>query len=181
MGKSTDLNQNHELQIKKIQAAFGSNVVIDRDSVDCPILWVKNPDAIKVLGFLKNTEGLEYVFLSDLTAYDELGSDEEKLSRFVVVYNLFSPQFKSRMRVKIRVAEGEPVESAISLWTGANWAEREVYDMFGIKISNHPDLRRILMDQRWVGHPLRKDYYWRKYQLFTDAEPIPMHLLEKKD
>ena len=95
-----------------------------------------------------------------------------------MVYNLFSPANKDRLRVKARLNEGESVATATVLWKSANWAEREVYDMYGVRFDGHPDLRRILMDQRWEGHPQRKDYYWRKYQLFLEPEAVPDHLLK---
>lgn len=168
-----------ENQLKKIQDRFGSSIVkIEYDRAGCPVLWTKKDDAIELLDFLKTAAGLDFIFLADLTAYDELGSKEESLSRFVVVYNLYSPEHGTRLRVKARLQLDEPMPTAVGVWSGANWAEREVYDMFGIRFAGHPDLRRILLDIRWEGHPLRKDYYWRKSQIFTDAEPIPEHLLK---
>ena len=74
------------------------------------------------------------------------------------MYNLYSLPFRWRVRLKIRVAEGESVPSLTPIWQTANWHEREVYDMFGVKFDNHPDLQRILMPDDWIGHPLRKDY-----------------------
>ena len=113
---------------------------------------------------MKSEPGFEYGFLSDLTA-----TDEEIAPRFEMVYNLFSTRHKWRIRLKVRVREDEEVPTAIPVWPGANWAEREVWDMYGIRFKGHPDLRRILMDERWEGHPLRKDYPLRGYQIFTDA------------
>ena len=85
---------------------------------------------------------------------------------------------KARIRVKIKIAEDESVPTLIPLWEGANWAEREIFDMFGIHFEGHPDLRRILMDQRWEGHPLRKDYPLRGYQVFLTPEPLDPELLK---
>lgn len=153
-------------------------VKVERDRTNQPIIWVKRERIVEVLRFLKETDGLEYHFLADLTAYDDIEGEDEDQGRFVVVYQLFSPQHKTRLRIKVRTEDGVPVPTACGLWKAANWAEREVFDMFGVKFENHPDLRRILLDVRWVGHPLRKDYYWRKYQLFNDPEPIPEHLLK---
>ena len=140
---------------------------------DVPIIYVKREEIVPVLTFLKNDPMMAYGFLADLTA-----TDEEKDPRFEVVYNLFSHTNLCRIRVKVRVSEGDDVPTAIPVWEGADWAEREVYDMYGIKFRGHPDLRRILMDVRWVGHPLRKDYPLKGYQIFPDAEPIDPSLLE---
>ncbi len=142
-------------------------------STDVPIFYVKKEGILDVLQYLKTVSGSGYEFLSDITATDEMGG-EEKTHRFEVVYQLFSHQRKSRIRVKVRVKENEEVPTAVHLWNAANWAEREVWDMFGIRFSGHPNMRRILMDSRWKGHPLRKDYPLRGYQIFpTPEEPDP--------
>jgi NADH-quinone oxidoreductase subunit C len=122
---------------------------------------------------LKTDAAFAYDFLADLTA-----SDEEVDPRFEVIYNLRSTKTKARIRVKARVAEGEKIDTAVHVWAGANWQEREVFDMFGVQFAGHPDLRRILMDLRWEGHPLRKDYPLRGYQVFTEAEDIDPKLLD---
>jgi NADH-quinone oxidoreductase subunit C len=139
---------------------------------DVPILMVKRSAIVDVLTFLQKTPGFEYSFLADITA-----TDEESEPRFEVVYQLFSLSFKNRIRVKVKVGSNETVPTAVSVWPGANWAEREVFDMFGIRFEGHPDLRRILMDNRWEGHPLRKDYPLRGYQIFTDSQEIDPSLL----
>jgi NADH-quinone oxidoreductase subunit C len=140
---------------------------------DVPIVYVRRDKVIEVLRFLKEEPEFEYSFLADITAIDE-----EKDPRFEVVYNLFSLEKKHRIRVKTRVPEGADVATATGLWKGADWAEREVYDMFGVRFRGHPDLRRILMDERWVGHPLRKDYPLKGYQLFPEPEQIHRELLD---
>ncbi len=114
----------------------------------------------KILEFLKTHEKSKCNLLVDITAVDWL----ERKPRFDVVYHLYSIPLKHRIRVKIRVNDTEPVESVSDLWKGANWLEREVYDMFGIRFRNHPDLRRILMYDEFEGHPLRKDYPLQKEQ-----------------
>lgn len=166
-----------KIQIEKLKAKHGvsiEEVRMPREyPTDVPILYVKKEAIIAVLETLKNDNEMEYGFLSDLTA-----TDEEVNPRFEVVYNLLSHQNMARIRVKTRVNDGEEVPTATGLWDGANWAEREVWDMYGVRFSGHPDLRRILMDERWVGHPQRKDYPLRGYQLFPDAAPINPQLLE---
>jgi NADH-quinone oxidoreductase subunit C len=160
-------------QVAAARAKFGDAIEEVRMPVDyptdVPILYVKKESVVALLQHLKTDSLCDYNFLSDLTA-----TDEEVEPRFEVVYNLFSQAKRHRIRVKTRVREGEECPTAISVWTGANWQEREVWDMFGIKFSGHPDLRRILMDNRWEGHPLRKDYPLRGYQVFSepmDADP----------
>ncbi|NDG84955.1 MAG: NADH-quinone oxidoreductase subunit C, partial [Proteobacteria bacterium] len=116
---------------------------------------------------------LGYSFLTDYTASDEGGDP-----RFQLVFHLMSLQTKARVRIKVRVRENETVDTLIPLWEGANWAEREIFDMFGILFAGHPDLRRILMDVRWEGHPLRKDYPLRGYQVFLTPEPLDPELFK---
>lgn len=91
---------------------------------------------------------------SDVTATDW----PPRAERFDVIYSLFSTTDRQRLRVKARVADGDPIDSVTSVWPAANWLEREVFDMFGVRFSGHPDLRRILMPDDWQGHPQRKDY-----------------------
>ena len=96
-----------------------------------------------------------YPFLSDITAVDWYPSEP----RFEIVYNLLCYERKERLRLKCRLPGDSPeIESVVGVWSAANWYEREVFDLFGIRFHGHPDLRRILMPEDWEGHPLRKDY-----------------------
>ncbi len=96
-----------------------------------------------------------FVFLTDLTAVDRHPGEP----RFEIVYLLTAPEAAARLRLKLRVPADDPVvPSATGLWAGANWLEREVFDLFGIRFDGHPDLRRILMPDDWEGYPLRKDF-----------------------
>ena len=104
-----------------------------------------------VLEYLRLEADFDY--LVDLIAVDYPKKDE----RFEVVYVLYSFSRNDRVRVKVRVKDGESVESAVGVYLTADWLEREVYDMFGIEFSNHPDLKRILLPEDWEGFPLRKD------------------------
>jgi NADH-quinone oxidoreductase subunit C len=117
-------------------------------------LLVRRDDLIRICRYLKEDPGLLYDFLSDLTAVDRFGDHP----RFEVVYHLYSLQYKWRIRLKVHVEEGEAVPSVTNVWGAADWHEREVFDMFGIRFEGHPDLRRILMPEEWEGCPLRKDY-----------------------
>jgi NADH-quinone oxidoreductase subunit C len=108
---------------------------------------------VAVLGFLKETLG--YNFLADLTAYDDWPAEP----RFKVVYQLRNLLGPVSLRVKCAVhGEAPTLASVTGVYPAANWQERELFDMFGLQITGHPDLRRILMPADWQGHPLRKDY-----------------------
>ena len=116
---------------------------------------------LKVMEFLKNDARLQFNMLADITAVDYLG----RTPRFDVVYHLVSIPLGHRLRIKVRPDDAAPaVDSLVSLWGSANWLEREVWDMFGIRFVGHPDLRRILLYEEFQGHPLRKDYPIRKRQ-----------------
>lgn len=108
----------------------------------------------EVCGFLRDQPGCQFDYLSDLTAVDWPARDK----RFDLVACLCSTALRHRVRVKARVGEGEAVPSVTGIWPAANWLEREVFDMFGVAFTGHPDLRRLLMPPDWQGHPQRKDY-----------------------
>jgi NADH-quinone oxidoreductase subunit C len=105
-----------------------------------------------LLQILRNREQFDYCV--DITAVHY----PEREKQFELVWILYSFLRNERIRVKIMIADGESVPSAVSVWATANWLEREVYDMFGIRFDGHPDLKRILLPDGWKGHPLRKDY-----------------------
>ncbi|HVP43323.1 MAG TPA: NADH-quinone oxidoreductase subunit C [Terriglobales bacterium] len=104
---------------------------------------------------LKDDPALRFDFLSDLTCVDWYPNEP----RFEVVYHLLSMQQKERVRLKVRLAgDDASVESLTSVWPGANFFEREIWDLFGVRFLGHPNLARIMMPEDWEGHPLRKDY-----------------------
>ena len=110
---------------------------------------------VEVLRFLRDTAGLDFDMLIDLTAVDYLGEKP----RFELVYHLLSLKHNRRVRIKARVEEASPeIDTSVPLWAAANWMEREVWDMYGIRFRGHPDPRRILLYEEFEGHPLRKDY-----------------------
>jgi NADH-quinone oxidoreductase subunit C len=114
----------------------------------------------EVLRYCRDDEALAFEVLMDLTAVDYLRyGGREDGPRFEVVYHLYSIRRNHRLRIKVRVDEDDAVvPTAVFLWPIANWFEREVWDMFGIRFADHPDPRRLLMYEEFVGHPLRKDY-----------------------
>ncbi len=118
---------------------------------------------LDVMKFLKTSPALDFNMLMDLSAVDYLG--QTRTPRFDVVYHLYSLSKNHRIRIKAGVDDKDPlIDSIISLWPIANWFEREVWDMFGVKFTGHPDLKRILLYKEFVGHPLRKDYPVTKRQ-----------------
>lgn len=118
-----------------------------------PSLTVAKESLLALCEFLKSDEGGAYTLLTDQTAVDY----PKREKRFEVIYHLYSFQRNDRLRLKVLAGEGEKVPSVVSVWATANWLEREVYDMFGVLYEGHPDLKRILLPEEWVGHPLRKD------------------------
>jgi len=110
----------------------------------------------EIMLFLHDTAELQFQFLSDICGVDYMGKKEP---RFEVVYHLYSLPNRAAIRIKAQVPENDPaIDSVVAVWAGANWRERECYDMFGIKFKDHPDLRRLLMPDDWDGFPLCKDY-----------------------
>lgn len=112
---------------------------------------------LETLTLLRDDPELDFSMLTDLTVVDWLGQSP----RFEVVYHLYSIQHKHRVRLKVGVDEQEgecEVPTATGLWHSAAWSEREAWDLYGVRFTGHPDLRRILMYEEFVGHPLRKDY-----------------------
>jgi len=132
-------------------------------------LIVEPTDLHEVMAFLKDDPRCAYNFLSDVIGIDYLDYPTETLGRFAVVYNLLSHSRDDRLFVKTHLDPSIPtdgivedpalwLDSVTDLWAGAEWTEREVFDMFGIRFRNHPDLRRILTWEEFPAHPLRKDY-----------------------
>jgi NADH-quinone oxidoreductase subunit C len=111
-------------------------------------------DIIKVVTLLRDDERCQFWCIIDITATDWPGREQ----RFDVVYHLLSPKQNKRIRVKIEVDETTPVPSIIDVFPGANWFEREAYDLYGVLFTGHPDMRRLLTDYGFEGHPLRKDF-----------------------
>jgi NADH-quinone oxidoreductase subunit C len=111
-------------------------------------------DIVRVLTFLRDDPRCLFVCFTDLCGADYPGREK----RFDVVYHLLSPRHNVRIRVKVQADEVTPVPSVIALFPAANWYEREIYDLYGVLFSGHPDLRRILTDYGFEGHPLRKDF-----------------------
>ena len=114
----------------------------------------KAADIVKVATFLRDDPGCQFICIIDITAVDQ----PSRAQRFDVVYHFLSPRLYQRIRVKAATDETTAVPSLIEVFRGADWFERETYDLYGVLFSGHPDMRRILTDYGFEGHPLRKDF-----------------------
>ena len=137
-----------------IADALGGSVLDRRVERGELTLTAVAADIVKVVTFLRDDERCRFVGIIDVTAVD--WPSREK--RFDVVYHFLSPTRNARIRVKIETDEATPVASIIDVFPGANWYERETYDLYGVLFSGHPDMRRLLTDYGFQGHPLRKDF-----------------------
>tara|TARA_B100000941_G_C28431274_1_gene514356 strand:+ start:156 stop:749 length:594 start_codon:yes stop_codon:yes gene_type:complete len=115
---------------------------------------IDSKDLTEVITFLKNNEKTKFKQLIDITAVDYPENDQ----RFKMIYFFLSHEFNSRVNVEFSIKENEIINSLTSIFPSANWMEREVFDMYGVSFKDHPDLRRILTDYNFKGHPLRKDF-----------------------
>ena len=143
-----------------LSGRFGARVVETHAHRGDATLVVARETVVDVLRTARDEPALSFEVLMDLTAVDYLKyPGREDGPRFEVVYHLYSITHNHRVRVKVRIEEDDAiVPSAVRLWPIADWFEREVWDMFGIRFEGHPDLRRLLLYEEFVGHPLRKDY-----------------------
>ncbi len=154
--------------LQKVQQQFSQEIIETHAFRGDETLTVR-PGALRAVAkFLKETPELDFNFLMDLTAVDYLffaGGRIQNEFRFEVVYHFLSFKHNNRLRIKVPVDEKNPeVDTVTDLWASANWYEREVWDMFGIRFKGHPNLKRILMYEEFQGHALRKDYPFNKRQ-----------------
>lgn len=156
--------------LAQVKDALGASIIDMHARSGDATVTINREDALRSLELLRDRAPFQLNFLMDVTAVDYLGRDP----RYEVVYHLFSLPQNHRLRVKIGVPEAEPwVHSLVPLWKSANWLEREAWDMYGIRFLGHPDPRRILMYEEFVGHPLRKDYPVNQRQPLTaERDPI---------
>jgi len=165
---------NHPL-VKKLREKFDGAVIEASEFLGQLSIRIEPAHIVEVCDGLKRDDDTPFNYLSDLTC---VHYPDRKEAPFEVVYNLYSIPANERVRLKVGV-DGEGVASVTGVWPAADWPEREVYDLFGVKFRNHPDLRRILLPPDWEGHPLRKDYplefvenKWTENHLpeFTDVQ-----------
>ena len=167
--------------LELVRQAVPEAIVETGTSRDMPSAIVDRDHLVEVCRVLRDHPELQFSLMADMTAVDRLPAEP----RFEVVYHLacLGPASGSaparRMRLVVKLTAADPALSTVSgVWPAANWAEREVYDLFGITFVSHPDLRRVLMPEDWEGHPARKDY---SVQIRKDAQTwAPVQLTEEQ-
>ena len=139
---------------KKINSELGTKINTSEIKHNQIYLGIDSEDLIDVVLFVKTNKDTKFKQLIDITVVDY----PERAKRFKIVYLFLSHEFNQRMILSYDISENEVISSLTSIFPSANWMEREVFDMYGVNFKNHPDLRRILTDYGFEGHPLRKDF-----------------------
>jgi NADH-quinone oxidoreductase subunit C len=145
---------NTQEAVNALKETFGHAILAEEVSLGEVTLEIRSEQLYDLLAFLKTPDGAGFSLLIDLTAVDYLHPEPKTK----VVYWLRNPNNLCYLRLTCFVLREGSLPSVASLWSGASWYEREVYDFFGVKFHGHPDLKRILMPDGWLGHPLRRDY-----------------------
>ena len=146
--------ENLESLEKAINSELTTKILSSNIKHDQINICIEDNNLIEVMIFLKTHSSTKFKQLIDITAVDY----PEKDKRFKMVYLLLSHEKNSRIKIEFNIKEGEILSSLTSIFPSANWMEREVFDMYGVEFKDHPDLRRILTDYGFKGHPLRKDF-----------------------
>jgi NADH-quinone oxidoreductase subunit C len=152
------LDADQTATVEKFRARFGDGVLETQSFRKQLSIWIRNEDVLEALRFAKSDPHLLCNLLTDLTAVDYYEKRSQNEPRFEMVYNLYSIRFNRRILLKAGIQDGDIVPSATAVWQTANYLEREVFDLFGIRFAGHPNLERILTPDGWLGHPLRKDF-----------------------
>ncbi len=166
---SQNLTKNLGEQLNYIKQNFGEVKAVEPITFDNLIIYVAPEKIVQFLTFLRDDKNLSFKILLDVFGADLLGI---RSPRFEVIYNLLSLKLNNRITIKVALNENEQVETVSNVFSTANWFEREAFDMYGIIFKNHPDLRRILTDYDFEGHPLRKDFPLTGYKelRYDDAQ-----------
>ena len=168
--ESRDEAQAESLVLQRLREQFGQALLEVKAWRNETTVVLAPQDLLRVCRFLRDEPDLAFDFMSDVTGVDRMMLPDSS-PRFEVVYHVYSLQYRRRLRLKVRVGNGQAVPTVTELWPTANWHEREVYDLFGVPFEGHPDLRRILTPDDWEGHPLRKDYPVEASPKWWEEEP----------
>jgi NADH-quinone oxidoreductase subunit C len=153
-----NLNPDNSFEFKAlVDAGLGGEIVGAKRFREQDFILVRKERIVEILTVMRDHSTLKYDLVSDVLGLDLLGFEREP--RFEVVYSLYSIPFGKRVVVKAQVDEDDPtIDTASGVWPAAEWPEREIFDLYGITFIGHGDLRRIMMPDDWIGHPLRKDF-----------------------
>lgn len=153
--------EGERITLVKLRERFGDGIIDTHSFRNDDTAIVKKDLIVDICTYLKKDRLMQYNFLMDLTAVDY----SNRNPRFEIVYHLYSLEINQRVRIKVLISEDDcKINTVITVWKGANWFEREVYDMYGIVFIGHPNLKRILLYEGFEGYPLRKDYPKTKRQ-----------------
>jgi NADH-quinone oxidoreductase subunit C len=158
--------------VSRLESLFGAKILEKSDFRGDDEVVVAKGDWLEVARLLKTDPELDFDHFGDVTAIDH-PEREPDMPRFDVVLLMRSFTKRHRIRVRTRLADGDELATLTGVWAGADWAEREVFDMFGIRFAGHPDLRRILMYEEFEGYPLRKDYPIDRVQPLVPYRDVP--------
>jgi NADH-quinone oxidoreductase subunit C len=159
-----------------LRTSFSDVIIREDDFRRQQSFYIKPEGLAPICAALLQNKELDVKFLADITSLDWLGHEEEKNGRFEVVYNLYSLSHHYRFFLKVRLPGDDPrVDTITHLWEGANWLEREIYDMMGIFFEGHPDMTKILTPDELEGFPLRKDFplTWEQPQFSWNKDRPP--------
>jgi NADH-quinone oxidoreductase subunit C len=158
-------------QVIELKAVLNGGVLEATQFLGQLAIRIEGAQIVKACDFLRRESASQFNYLTDVTC---VHFPDRIAAPFEVVYNLYSIEANERLRLKVAVSAAEGIESVTSVWPAANWMEREVYDLFGVRFLNHPDLRRILLPPDWEGHPLRKDYALEFVENQWTTEHLPV-------
>ncbi len=153
--------------VEALKEKFGDNVVKSFSFIGQNQIQIKKDRLVEMMTFFRDNTIMPFAYLADETAVHWPKEEE-----FELVYIMYSFPTNEYLRIKMRIKEYEEIESVVSVWSTADWLEREVYDMFGVRYLHHPNMTRILLPEDWNGFPLRKDYNIR----LQDVEWVRKHL-----
>lgn len=157
----------HETILQKLQSRFPDSIEASNEFRGDLTVQVRKQDIVSVGRFLKDDPDLAFDLVIDVCGVDMY----RPAGRFEVIYNIYSLKNKEYVRLKVLVDEDDPVVDTVSgVWPGANWHERETFDMYGVKFAGHPDLRRMYMPEEYEHYPLRKDF---PLMGIPDSIPLP--------
>ncbi len=144
---------------ERLRAEFPDEIISSYSNQGQVAVILRAGRIVDILRWLRDTDDLQMNHLRSLCGVDNVRRKDPGLSRFEVVYNLYSIPHRHEIRLRVELGDKDPaIDSVVGLWVGADWLERETFDLMGIRFNGHPDLRRVLLPEDWKGHPLRKDY-----------------------